>query len=413
MGRDGKGTIHVEEILPPGQGERLRSREDDHEWERPQEAGRRMEVSVIETMEAFHALREEWNGLLHKSRSRCIFLQWEWLYNWWLSYGGEENRLHILVAREHGRTIGIAPLYLRRGGLKRFREIVFLGSNVVCSDYLDFILPEGREEEILSAMLGFLQETRDGWEVISLTDVPSTSGSIAFVEAFFGEGRVTVDEAYTECPYMELEDGWDAVSRGFSPSLRTGLGRKVRKFERLPEASFFQVEKREDLERYYDEFVRLNELRLGVKDLASPFSSREFRDFHRRILEAFLERGMARLCFLKVKDEVIAGIYLLVYGERVHYYQSGFDLKWGKLSPGNVLFYYSIRDALERGAREFDFLQGNEAYKDAWTRTKRFNAKVTVYNDTLKGRMAGFFSRGIRGARSLVRRMREGLSREE
>ncbi len=368
-----------------------------------------LEIAVISDSAGFEGLREDWTRLLARSRSRCVFLSWDWLYTWWLSYGGKDDLLHILVVRENGEAIGIAPIYVRRRNLDVFREIVFLGSNVVCSDYLDFILMEGREEESLSAILRFLQKDRKHWDVISLTDIPSTSESLELVEGFFGNGRVQVNRAYTECPYIDLGGGWEGVLQGFSRSLRTNLGRKVRKFNKQEEAGFFTLERGEDLDPYFDEFVRLNTNRMVVKEKESPFLKQDFLDFHRRILREFLDRGMAKVHFLKLGDDLIAGIYLLVYGDKVHYYQSGFDPSWAKLSPGMVLFDFSIRDAVESGAKEFDFLQGNEAYKDTWTKTKRFNAELTIYSDTTKGRAASLVTKGMDGARSVLRPVRDKL----
>ena len=362
-----------------------------------------MEISVITDEKVFHELRDEWNTLLGKSKSQCIFLRWEWLYTWWSSYRERGDQLNILVVRQDGKTIGIAPLYLRKRYLNALREITFLGSNVVCSDYLDFILMEGVERETLLTMLSFVRKNGYEWDVIRLTDMPSESGSIPILQEYFGSNRVEVDLHYRECPFIDLGGRWESACKGVSASQGMNIRRKVRKFSELPGSAFFEVETKAELNWYFDEFVRLNKLRMRMKRQRSPFSDDEFVQFHRRILDQLFDAGMAKLCFLKIGDDLVAGIYLLFFGEKYYYYQSGFDPAWRRLSPGTVMFYFCIQDAVGRGAKEFDLLQGGEDYKYSWTKRKRLNAKAVVYNGTAKGEMAKTVHEYLVRVRSFVR----------
>jgi CelD/BcsL family acetyltransferase involved in cellulose biosynthesis len=63
---------------------------------------------------------------------------------------------------------------------------------------------------------------------------------------------------------------------------------------------------------------------------------------------------------------------------RVHAYLSGFDPQWSRFSPGAVLLGYSIRQAIEEGAIEFDFLRRPEPFKYAWGAHDRFNRELVL-----------------------------------
>jgi hypothetical protein len=43
-----------------------------------------MELEVVQDINRFNELREEWDGLLERSSSKSIFLTWEWLFYWWM-----------------------------------------------------------------------------------------------------------------------------------------------------------------------------------------------------------------------------------------------------------------------------------------------------------------------------------------
>ncbi|MBM4036690.1 MAG: hypothetical protein FJ291_33575, partial [Planctomycetes bacterium] len=97
-----------------------------------------------------------------------MFLAWEWLRPWWRHFRREDDELCILAARspnqqsaisnqQSGRLVGIAPLYRSRVRasyrLGSLRRIGFIGDRSGDSEYLDFIIEPGREEEVLRAFL--------------------------------------------------------------------------------------------------------------------------------------------------------------------------------------------------------------------------------------------------------------------
>src|SRR5215831_13382028 len=52
-----------------------------------------MTVGVIKDNASFYALRSEWDALLSENLVNTIFLTWEWLYEWWNSFGQSEQLL--------------------------------------------------------------------------------------------------------------------------------------------------------------------------------------------------------------------------------------------------------------------------------------------------------------------------------
>jgi len=103
-----------------------------------------LKVEVIKTTKEFQNLREEWNNLLSESKADTIFLTWEWLFTWWENYG-MNRELTIFLIKEKEMLIGIAPLMICKeyvAGLP-VRLLKFIGSEEVCSEYLDFITIKG------------------------------------------------------------------------------------------------------------------------------------------------------------------------------------------------------------------------------------------------------------------------------
>lgn len=345
-----------------------------------------MTVTIVREAEAFRSLRSEWNALLTNSESDTIFLRWEWLYTWWEVYG-EENKLFIVTVRKDANLIGVAPLFVTNHALF-FRKFKFLGANLVCSDYLDFILLKNQEEAILQEIIHCIIGHHEEWDLLELTDLPAASRQLPLLSALLPDHRRTCQTSYTLCPYIDLSTTWDSIFSSFSPLLQNSIKRKIKKLGQSPEPHFVQLKDLEDCRHHFNNFLRINQLRLTGKKIRSPFLDQHFLAFHRKILTKLCPLGMATLSFLKIGQQYIAGLYQLVYNQRHYYYQSGFDPDWQQLSPGTLLLHFCIKEAHTQKMKEFDFLQGDEDYKKNWTPKQRINCKITIYNRSLRGFLA-------------------------
>src|SRR5678809_251775 len=89
-----------------------------------------VELSVIRDLEALRALEPEWRTLAQAGGSGALFRGPDWLIPWWHAYhqalGAE---LHVLVGREDGALVCLAPLYARvvKVALLDVRELRMLG----------------------------------------------------------------------------------------------------------------------------------------------------------------------------------------------------------------------------------------------------------------------------------------------
>lgn len=71
---------------------------------------------TVESPEALARLQVEWDALLGRCPHRTPFLTWRWVANWWRHFGAGK-RLAVVVVREAGTAVLIAPLMSYRGRL--------------------------------------------------------------------------------------------------------------------------------------------------------------------------------------------------------------------------------------------------------------------------------------------------------
>jgi CelD/BcsL family acetyltransferase involved in cellulose biosynthesis len=365
-------------------------------------------IEKCSTGDGFRALSGDWGKLLSRSDADNLFMTWEWLYNWWSVFEeGSRDRLSIFLIRENGVLLGIAPFYITDAGTIRARTLRFLGSYGLGSDYLDFILYRGREQELLSALFEHLVRS-DTWDIIDITDIRKDSPSVELLKGqnFFR----TKTTAHTVCPFLGLPDKWETLQSSFSKNLRYDINRKRRKFERDYKGSFKEITKMEELENAIEALIALNKARFTEKNIPSPFTEDRFSRFHRRIIPLFFEKNMLRLFFLTIDDEPVGCIYMYRYGEKYLFYQIGFDPKWNRISPGVLLFSYSIERAIEEGLKEFDLLQGDEKYKYRWASGSHDNLRLKLYRGSIKGELLYMTSSVLKSTISILRRVRTSIN---
>jgi CelD/BcsL family acetyltransferase involved in cellulose biosynthesis len=85
---------------------------------------------------------------------------------------------------------------------------------------------------------------------------------------------------------------------------------------------------------------------------------------------------MLRLYCLEAEQKMVAMLYAFRAGDSVYHYQSGFDPDWAKAGVGQVLVAAALADAIGEGARRFDFLKGEYAYKAQWATGRRTTARL-------------------------------------
>jgi len=131
------------------------------------------------------------------------------------------------------RLVVIAPLYLRTTrahGLIPLRELRFLGSETVCSSYLDVIANEKQKRAVLQGLYCYLSnEARGDWDVLTLSEVPAESSTIDMWNELFDEaGKVGEIVSTTCCPVIRLPGDVDTYRAGLGRSRRYTLQRKMK-----------------------------------------------------------------------------------------------------------------------------------------------------------------------------------------
>ncbi len=355
-------------------------------------------IEEIRETERFRSLASDWNSLLPQSEANNIFLTWEWVFNWWQVYGSGKQ-LHVLIVRDpHRGVVAIAPLYHHTktflGGLS-VNEVRFLGTGEdVSPDYLDLILMKGLEKEAIDILMGYLAAEKD-WDVLHLTDMLSTSITADLIPRAAADHRLILERGERAvCPYIRLLPDWDEYVRSLSSNMRFNLKRRMRNLEKDFRTRYFVWQDLDGLESAMGRLASLHNKRWDQKGARHSFSSRQYHAFHQAVAREFALKGWLQLSCLELDGEIAAILYDYRYGEKIYYYQGGFDPSLYKYSLGLVLRAYVIQKAIRDGIKEIDLLKGAYEHKYKWTEYDRQTINLTIGKNNLRSKI--FFADSFR-----------------
>jgi CelD/BcsL family acetyltransferase involved in cellulose biosynthesis len=356
--------------------------------------GRSLVVSEVQSLEEFARLREEWTGLLTRTRSPSVFQTWEWLGQWWRTFG-DDNTLKILCVRDaEGRLQGSWPMYEAAGARSKggLRRLHFLGTgeaeaDEVASEYADILADREREAEVVHALLQYMITMP--WDQLVMPKVLEGS---CFTDSFLPAMARSTSARVAKIPsgvryFVELPRTWDAYLERLGSKKRKRIQNYRRRLEREGSYSHRAATEPGQLPAAFATLARLHEVRWASRGKSGAFASPRFIAFHRALIDEFSRLGWLELRIWQYAGRDVAALYGFRWGNTVSYYQSGFDTSaTGSISLGLVAVMDTIESAIDSGYERFDFMRGGDnSYKETYECETVNMVDVIVYNATLRG----------------------------
>jgi CelD/BcsL family acetyltransferase involved in cellulose biosynthesis len=349
-----------------------------------------LESSILDDEAAIDFLKDEWDELLRESEHASFFMRWQWTTQWWAKYAPPGSTPFLVVCRDaSGRLAGLAPLYCRKIrtlGVKRVRELLFIGTGIRMrsSEHVALIARRGMEEEACSSIIRALTVSPH-WDRLSLKEMATSSHIPSLIRDLLGPAASL--EVSGQSHYIDAAEGWDAFRAGLGKSTRDNVSRYTRRLFAGHQCSFQRIHNNRELQPAMDALVRLHQARWNRKGHSGSFTLPHFEGFLRTAVSRSLDDESLRLWTLEVDSNIAAVLVGFLHNGVMHAFQAGFDPKYSRDSLGTVMLGLCIRACIEDPViREFDFMGGDDLYKDKWTRKRRDTLSLTFERSNLRTR---------------------------
>ena len=331
-------------------------------------------VDVVFSEDPRDFQRRDWSALVRADPAGTIFHTPDFLKLYWEEFGEEPEHLLLAFGEDDtGEQVSATAFELIGDTLR------FLGGTEV-TDYMGPVgSPDARTRSADALWTGLL--ARDEWREADLRGLPEDSPWLVDLREAAASHGLTVEETQDQngvAPILDLRPTWDEYLAEIPSKLRHEIRRKAKKLE--AETGPFRIETatEETLLPFLDRFVELHRMSEGPKGV---FMVPGMEIFFRRLGQTFCERGVFRLTFIRVRDELAAGTIGFSFGGTYSLYNSAFDRTWQQLAPGMVLVAEDIGQAIDEGCSVFDFLKGDYEYKYRFGARKRLVRRLVVSRD--------------------------------
>jgi len=344
------------------------------------------DLRILRTFEELEAVRGAWDALAAEDDVLGIFRGYDWNVLW-LRHVAPDARPHVLTLTAGGELVGLASLcetvYADHGF--RLPGLALTGRDVVSGDFLDILARPAWRERVLDAVFAHLDGELRRRSLLVLGEILDGSPTAARVGSW---GRRTRRQEERRCPYIELPPSFAAYEKSLSRNMRSNLRRRTRQLLEEQGCTIVRAQGPDAVAARLPDLFRLHEQRWTEAGQTGTFVRPGFKAF----LEAFVReagpRVKSELYLLEHEGAAHAALLFFRWGRAAHFYQGGWDPQspLARLSPGLALFGRSIADAIEDGCTSFEFLQGEESYKQRYTSRERRTATYLVAGAGLRVR---------------------------
>jgi CelD/BcsL family acetyltransferase involved in cellulose biosynthesis len=362
-------------------------------------------VERITTEEALAALEADWNRLSRDCALPNVFTTFDWFRTWHRHFAGEappgHRQPHVLVVRRAGAAAGIAPLVRlvsARYGIT-VRRLEFVGREW---DYNDLIVGDGAIGP-LEAVIDFLVETSEEWDVIDLRHLRETGQAVERLARVLSDRGLPfrVAPEAERCPYLPIDAPWSEMLARRSPSTRHRFRHQQTRLDRL-QAEGLRVRLVEDpqLEPGLLERMVALEAQKRVGGRPSPPFLGRYAEVFRSLFGTLGPRRWCCVALMELGERPLAWHLLFRCGPKLWGYVTAYDHEYAHLSPGTMLVPAIVDYGHARGFREYDFGIGEEPYKQRFAAASRQVHRLQVWNGRWASRLRKFGYLDLRPALS-------------
>ncbi len=330
----------------------------------------------------------DWAELCDEGASAEPFLRPEWFAAFVDCF---ESQIDIITVRRDGKLRALLPLVKKTGTLhgvpvRKLQAVYNLNTQ-------RFDLIHGADENERNAIVNAVWSAlkgMPGWDVVETRLVKKDSWLHDVLDHAEQENHKTGVWPMDAAPYIALPQNEDiplAITtffKGPRKHLRQELNRRLRRLEELGTVEFaksttFSLEL---TKTFFDLESKGWKGRQGTAVVDDPVVVWLHNNFAQRIAAS----GSLLIYELKLSGKTIAMNMNIRYGRETIHWKTAYDEEYSRYSPGNLLFREFLKDCIESGASEIDFLSPSSPNKLAWATGEREHVAFYIFARSFWGR---------------------------
>ena len=313
-------------------------------------------VRKVRSLSELDEIQPGWDSYSLRAKWASPMLHHLWARTYAEAYH-VDGRLEVIIAGT-GQATAIAPL-LRPRGIRQRLELIGVKE---LYEVMDFLYSDTSD---VHALADAVAATR---LPIVLKRISANSTALAALKKAYRGNAIVFSRPGPGCPWISLDDSWAEPEKHVNSGRRSDLRRARRNAEKIGPVTFEVLSPtREELPSILEEIYRVEAAGWKGRDKTAMLYCPRLAEFYRLYTSAANDRGMLRLCFLRIAGEAAAAQIAVVTGDRFWLFKIGYSEKFARFSPGVLLMVETIRYAAQAGLKSYEFLGAAEPWIRNWT----------------------------------------------
>jgi len=361
-----------------------------------------MNIEFIDVKSNRQKVESLWNEFC-TANEHSFFMSPGWIHTWIDCFQDEENLQLMIIKNGSAATFAAIVNFQNqlRGGIFKSRVLNMnctgnYEKDNICIEY-NHLLKIGDGDFNVNL---FLKSLKEKWDEIYIPGMcmARSPGKVirecnqSWVIYDYDKPNFWVDLSVIP------KDRTDYIG-SLSKRTRTHIRRTIKYYDTLGEIRLHQAASIEEALGMLENLIALKELIWSKKDGKSSLNEHFLRHSTALIKDRF-KSGEIQMLKIQAGQQIIGYIYNFVYRGHVYFYQSGFNYETdNKVSPGLLANAEAIVYNARLGNKVYDFLAGDEHYKECFANNK----SSMVWARILKPSIKTFAMKTLRNAQERLR----------
>jgi hypothetical protein len=220
-----------------------------------------------------------------------------------------------------------------------------------------------------------------------LSRIPAESPVMAAITNSYRHKGLVISRLQIGCPYIDIKLTVDDTINQLSSRLRSDLRRARRKAEALGKIEF-EIHSPctpDDLLPLWEEAIGIEAMGWKGRSESALKKDKRRGSFYKDYAIKACEKGWLRICFMRIKNQVVAMQIAIESSERFWLLKIGYDEGFSNASPGMLLMNETLRYAAEKNLKSYEFLGTADTWTRRWTKNERDNYTIRTFPYSVKG----------------------------
>jgi hypothetical protein len=295
-------------------------------------------------------LKPKWNTLLKTVENKMYSHYPDW-YSAYVDHLADlPDKVMFFAIYKNDELVAVIPLENTLHNFSGFKFWVLCLPLHYHFGLKDFVVSEQESSELIfSFFLNELKTLSDiQWDLVFLQGVLEESAAGKSISKKLSRLQFKSDFAF--CDVLPVES-YEEISAKFSKNFRGALRKARNKLDKSQQVEFKTSRSKDKVVELFDQFLDVESSGWkGVHGTKSAIRLNDkLKEFYLQNVIDYSVRNEAEISVLEVDGVAIAAQLAFVINDVVYLLKIGFDEKYSKLAPGNMLLEHKLKEYHQKG----------------------------------------------------------------